>query len=137
MTDMLEPLAGRRVLVVDDSIEITALIRDVFAERNAVVTIANSGSQAMLLIQFFNFDLVLLDIVMPAPDGWDLLEFMRTRMPDLLARTILLTGDRYSRETLRRLGETRMAVVYKPFDLEELWAVARNRLTRADRTPAT
>ena len=137
MTDMLEPLAGRRVLVVDDSIEITALIRDVFAERNAVVTIANSGSQAMLLIQFFSFDLVFLDIVMPAPDGWDLLEFMRTRMPDLLVRTILLTGDRYSRETLRRLGETRMAVVYKPFDLEELWAVARNRLTRADRTPAT
>ncbi len=118
------PLAGRRILIVDDSRQITSLLRDVFASCEARTTGVNNGQTAMVQLQLGAFDLVLLDLVMPAPDGWDVLRFMRSVQPGLLERTILLTGDRYHCGPVRHIGETDIPVVYKPFDVYELRSIA-------------
>ena len=86
MPDQFSPLAGKRVLVVDDSPQITALVGDVFALCGAVVSTANSAPDAMAQLQIAPFDLVVLDLVMPGQDGWDYP--MQIDYADAWARTI-------------------------------------------------
>ena len=70
-------LNGKRVLVVDDSPEMTSLLAEVFADAGARVTQANRGQDAMDLLAADRFDLVLMDLTMPQPDGWRVLRFVR------------------------------------------------------------
>ena len=106
----------------------TALLRDVLASWRTSVAFANSGRDAMIQIQLDTFDLVLLDVVIPDVDGWEVLRFMASAKPELLSRTILLTGDRYGRGTAERIRRCGLPVVYKPFDVDKLRAVARDIL---------
>jgi DNA-binding response OmpR family regulator len=136
MAEQYESLTGKRVLIVDDEVQITSLVADVLTACGAKVTAANNGRDAMMLIQIADFDLVLLDLVMPDPDGWDVLRFMRHVRPALLRHTILLTGDRYHKDTLRLIDDAEVTVVYKPFELHELRASACKVLFRARSMPA-
>ncbi|HOF17458.1 MAG TPA: response regulator [Phycisphaerae bacterium] len=124
MDEKYDALQGRRVLVVDDSTQITSLIREVLRACGAEVVTVNSGQQAMVRVQVDEFDLLLLDVKMPEADGWRILMFVRDVQPELLPHTILLTGDRYHAETLQRAGQMAVPVIYKPFDVGELRAVA-------------
>ena len=120
MNDTKNTLSGRRVLVVDDSVGITSLLKEVFTDADASVTVANEGEQAMRCIVEERFDLVILDLIMPKPDGWDVLERIHRQRPELLRRTLVLTGDRY-RPTARQLRDGEgVEMLYKPFDIEEL-----------------
>ena len=132
MTDQFTPLAGKRILVVDDSPQITALLRDVFDLCGAAVRVANSGQDAMFQLRTAPFDLIVLDLVMPEPDGWDVLRFMRAAKPGLLRRTLLLTGDRYHRQTQRGIDDAELPVVFKPFAVDDLRAAACDALFAAE-----
>jgi DNA-binding NtrC family response regulator len=132
MTDQFRPLAGKRVLIVDDSPQITALVADVFRHCGAAASTANSGPDAMAQLQIATFDLVVLDLVMPEPDGWDVLRFMKAVRPALLGRTILLTGDRYHRQTRQSIDEAELRVVFKPFAVDDLRAAACDALFAAE-----
>ncbi len=132
MKDEFRSLAGKRVLIVDDSPHITMLLRDVFGSCGATVAVANSGRDAMVQLQVDSFDLMLLDLVMPEPDGWEVLRFARQIKPDLLERTVLLTGDRYNRHTVRDICDAELPAVFKPFALDDLRAAACDTLFRAE-----
>jgi DNA-binding response OmpR family regulator len=123
--------AGRRMLVVDDSPPITTLIREILEMDGARVFTVNTGSAAILQLELGTFDLVVLDLLMPDPGGWQVLRYIRSNRPGLLERIVLLTGDRYRRDTLRRIARVDLPVVYKPFDLEELRSAASTVLDRA------
>jgi DNA-binding NtrC family response regulator len=132
VSDQFMPLAGKRILIVDDSPQVTALVADVFGLCGAAVATANTGRDAMVQIQVATFDLVVLDLVMPEPDGWDVLRFMKTAKPALLRRTILLTGDRYHRQTRQFIDEAELRVVFKPFAVDDLRAAACDALFAAE-----
>ncbi|MCK4602448.1 MAG: response regulator [Phycisphaerae bacterium] len=136
MLSEFSALAGKNILVVDDSTQINSLLKEVFTDCGAKVTTASTGHSAMLLIQLGSFDLILLDLVMPKPDGWDLLNFMQRIKPQLLNRVILLTGDRYRDTTLRTISKTLMHVVFKPFDVDALRAKACETLNRGNLSAA-
>jgi len=124
-------LRDRRILIVDDFVQITSLLDEIFTRCGATVVTANSGRQALGALQDEEFDLVILDLVMPAPNGWDVLRFMRCNRAEMLGRTILLTGDRYHNTLLRDLSETEVCVVFKPFNLRLLRASACKLIQRA------
>ncbi|HAU38315.1 MAG TPA: hypothetical protein DCX07_11460 [Phycisphaerales bacterium] len=134
MDDQYDALRGRRILVVDDSTQITSLIREILRACGAEVVTVNSGQQAMVRVQVDEFDLLLLDVKMPETDGWRILMFVRDVQPELLPHTILLTGDRYHAETIHRAGQMAVPVIYKPFDVDELRAVACALLNPASGT---
>lgn len=113
-------MENRNVLIVDDSVQITALLEEVFSGFGARVSVVNNGSDAMMRLQLGSYDLILLDLVMPSPNGWDVLGFIREALPTMLGRTILLTGDRYHHWQLPQLDDTNVRVIYKPFDLGAL-----------------
>ncbi|MBL7133621.1 MAG: response regulator [Phycisphaerae bacterium] len=117
-------LAGRKLLVVDDCEEITRLLADMFSACGARVSRAKTADEAMRLIQSESFDLLVLDMVMPDVDGWDIHRLISRTSPTLAQRTIFITGDRWNRRTLSRLSAQGLPVVYKPFDLERFRQLA-------------
>jgi len=128
-------LVGAAVLVADDFPALTSLVAEVFRACRARVFTASSGQEAMMTLQLEHLDLVVLDLHMPPPDGWQVLQFIRQVCPDLLARTILLTADAYRQETLLRIRSAALPVVYKPFEVATLQRVARETLSRARHAP--
>jgi CheY-like chemotaxis protein len=117
-------LDGRKILVVDDSTDMTSLLADVFADAGARVTEANGGEDAMRLMVAEDFDVIFLDLSMPDPDGWAVLQFMQAFHADLLPRTIVLTAHAYGRAEARWPKGIPTAYMLKPFLLTDLMAQA-------------
>ena len=130
MPSEFSALAGRRILAIDDFVGITSLLKDLFEAHGASVVSANTGASAMLLAQMGVFDLVILDLVMPRPNGWDVLELLRRQRPELLARTIVLTGNHFNEDTVRRIAAQNLPAIYKPFDLDDLRRTSCEVLSR-------
>ncbi|MCE5327059.1 MAG: response regulator [Planctomycetaceae bacterium] len=123
-------LRGKRVLVVDDWPEVTSLISEILSQSGAQVEAVTDGYQAIQLLSAQPYDLLILDLGMPHPDGWEILDFMRQDAPEALDHTIVLTGRRYDPQTRQRLAAEELAVLYKPFSLEALLDLAVRALGR-------
>jgi DNA-binding NtrC family response regulator len=84
---MAEPL---RALLVDDEPEVRSLLAAVLARRSAVVAEAESGADALALLERRAFDVVLLDVVLPDRSGLDILRWAREH--DIDTEFIVMTG---------------------------------------------
>ena len=69
----------KRVMIVDDNKDITQLFGDVLHAQNYVVEVANCGEECLRKVERFNPDMILLDIMMPDMDGWEVLEELKKR----------------------------------------------------------
>lgn len=119
-------IAGKRVLILDDSPPIASLIREILATEGADPLDVHDAREAMSLVQTEPYDLLVVDLVMPEVSGWDFLRFLGSVCPHMLSRTLLLTGDRYHKRTLEWIDGVELPVLFKPFNIEELRrAVAR------------
>jgi CheY-like chemotaxis protein len=79
-----------RILVVDDDPQILKLYSKILTKGGYAVTIEPSGKQAIKILEDEPFDLLVLDLCMPQPDGFEVLEKIRTRHPGL--RTLVTSG---------------------------------------------
>jgi len=113
-------LSGRRILVVDDSPEITSLVEDILCADGAQVSTAHTGREAMALLLAEKFDVLLLDLTMPEPNGWDVLEFVGKTVPRMFARTAVLTGMCYDRDAAKTLQDKGITHLFKPFRIDSL-----------------
>lgn len=111
---------GPRVLVVDDDQSITDLLADLLETEGYKVVVFNSSKDVLYLARQFLPDVLLLDIMMPEIDGYDVCRFFKS--DPLLQRTriIVLTArdSLDARLTCYRAGADHF--LPKPFDLEEL-----------------
>jgi two-component system, NtrC family, response regulator GlrR len=73
----------RRILVVDDDPQVAKLYGLILTKQGYEVTAANSGAAAEKILDEDGADLVVLDLEMPKPDGFDLLKIFRIRKPEL------------------------------------------------------
>lgn len=113
-------LQGKRILIVDDSQQITSLLSEVFHLYGCAPSVANDGEQAMQQLSDGEYDLVVLDLVMPKPDGTDVLAYMQEHCPERLSCTLLLTGDRYTDATKQYIQTTEIPTLFKPFQIAAL-----------------
>ena len=60
------------ILVVDDDNRIRELIKEYLKDNNLIVSTAISAEKAKILIKQFKFDLIVLDVMMPGQDGFEL-----------------------------------------------------------------
>lgn len=84
------------ILLVDDHDLINNLVLhtlNVFGFKNVIKT--NSGGDAIKLLYEKKFDLVILDINMPAPNGFDILEFIKTNPKFKNIKVIILTANNF------------------------------------------
>jgi CheY-like chemotaxis protein len=116
------------VLVVDDNLDNTEIIARYLGARGYPVTVAHDGDEAMTLFEQTRPALVLLDVMMPGRDGWEVCRLMRQH-PVLgrRVRIIMVTAlDEWDdkRQALQTGADDYVA---KPFDLPKLAAtVERN-----------
>jgi two-component system, NtrC family, sensor kinase len=106
-----------RILVVDDDEPVARLIGDALeADGHATVRCASAG-EALARLAGERFDLLITDLRMPGRDGLGLIEEAARLQPGLRGRALLLTGDSLGQDVVPPAG---IAVLIKPFDLEEL-----------------
>ena len=109
------------VLVVDDNLDNTEIIARYLGARGYPVTVAHDGEEAMTLFEQTRPALVLLDVMMPGRDGWEVCRLMRQH-PVLgkRVRIIMVTAlDEWDdkRQALQTGADDYVA---KPFDLPKL-----------------
>jgi CheY-like chemotaxis protein len=120
-----------RILIVDDDEDLRILARKTLARGSNIILEAGSGKEAMQLIRTEKPDLVVLDLLMPSPDGFDVLRWMREDAQLRAVPVLVLTaqGDEDSIRTSFELGATDYLV--KPFTAPQLDVRVRSSLARA------
>ena len=116
------------ILVVDDEIEIAQLIKTLLSQEGMKVYCCYSGEEALTAFQNHEFDLAILDIMMPGMDGFDLCR--RIREQSSIPLIFLSAKDE---ETDKVIGFMLGADDYvsKPFKPRELVARVKARLRRS------
>lgn len=122
----------RKILVVDDELEIAKLVRAYLERAGFAVVTASEGSQALAVFRHERPNLVVLDLNLPGMDGLDVCRALR-RDSDI--PIIMLTAR--IEETDRLIGLELGADDYilKPFSPREVVARVRTVLRRAEGTP--
>ncbi|NNN19314.1 MAG: response regulator transcription factor [Acidimicrobiaceae bacterium] len=126
-----KPAIGR-VLVVDDETPITELVTMALRYEGYQMEQAHSGREAIEKVSHFHPDLLILDIMMPDLDGYEVAR--RLRQENQQVPIIFLTAKDSTEDKVRGLGIGGDDYVTKPFSLEELSArvAAILRRTRGD-----
>jgi CheY-like chemotaxis protein len=112
----------RRILVVDDDAAVRTLVQTVLERAGYDVTTARNGCEAIDLIAHSDYDLVLLDVVMPKLDGIGVVDELRKNNLGVLAHTYLLTAG--NSDDLKHLPVR--GVIVKPFDIRALIVEAKD-----------
>lgn len=116
------------VLVIDDDVDIVALLSRYFGANGYKVIAATSAAQARALISSQAIELVLLDLGLPDEDGLSLLRHLQMQWSGPI---IVVTGRGEAVERVVGLELGADDYVTKPFDLRELLARARSVMRRA------
>lgn len=120
-------MTGEKLLIVDDDTTLLRFLTDYLVQEGFVVQTADRGQAALRLFYDARPDLVLLDVMMPGMDGWEVC----ARLRELSEKpVILLTAKTSEADKLRgfRLGVD--DYITKPFSLAELRARIRAVLSR-------
>jgi two-component system alkaline phosphatase synthesis response regulator PhoP len=116
---------SKRILVVDDDREIVRMVRGYLEQAGYAVMDANDGETALHLLRRERPDLVLLDLMLPKRDGWELTRLMRAD-PALAAIPIIMLTARFADgDKIVGLELGADDYITKPFNPRELLARVR------------
>ena len=129
--------AERHLLVVDDDNRIRSLLKEFLARAGFRVTAAPDAAAARKLMASLDYDLVVLDVMMPGEDGFSLAKWMRER-PGEAGRTpvIILTARGRPDDRIEGLSLGADDYLAKPFEPRELLLRIEAILRRANARPA-
>ncbi len=108
--------AARPILVVDDDVEILAMLRDFLEGEGLTVRTATNGAEALDMIDEVAPALILLDMRMPVLDGWGFAARLRERHATY--PIVVMTAAESARRWADEIGAT--GYIAKPFDVNEL-----------------
>jgi len=125
-------MQGKKILVIDDDPVLRDMIAQTFKPTDSVVVTAYDGASGLREFYAQQPDLVILDIMMPSMDGWEVCRRIRqlTDVP-----VIMLTALNEDEDVIRGLDAGADDFVNKPFNPKVLLARARAALRRGDTTP--
>lgn len=122
------------ILVIDDDPDTCNLLAFFFSKRGYVTTVANSGPEALEWVELRKPDVIILDVMMPGMDGWEVFDQLG-KVSD--TPVLFLTATTSGESAVRALKAGAIDYVRKPFDLEELLArVETMLLNRRNKLPA-
>ena len=123
------------VLLVEDERAIADFIARGLEAEGYAVRAAADGEEGERLALSGDFDLVILDVMLPGRDGFSILESIRKALP--LLPVLLLTARGEIEDRVRGLDLGADDYLTKPFAFDELSARVRSRLRRPGQTAAT
>jgi two-component system OmpR family response regulator len=121
-----------RILVVEDEPKMARLLTRALAERGDVVEVATTGAQGLALARDTVFDAMLLDVMLPDTDGFEVCR--RLRQASVWTPVLVLTARGGVPDRVAGLDAGADDYVVKPFSLDELLARVR-ALVRRGPTP--
>jgi two-component system, OmpR family, response regulator len=124
-----------RLLVVDDEPRICRFVSRALAAQGHLVETAASGEDALCRAAARHFDLVVLDLLLPGVDGFEVLRSLLAQDSSLRVLVLSAVGDIDARVQCLRMGAA--DYLAKPFAVAELIARINARLTEAPARPAS
>ena len=116
---------SKTILLVDDDQRLRELLKDYLNEKNFQVFTSEDFNEARDILDFFLFDLIILDRMMPSGDGIDLIQHIKkvSKTP-----VIMLTAMGENMEKIKGLKTGSDDYISKPFEPEELYLRIENLL---------
>ena len=111
------------ILIVDDDNRIRDLLKDYLSENNYVVSTAENADQAKIKLEYFKFDLIILDVMMPGQSGFDLTKEIKKKIK---VPIILLTAKGEVENRIKGLEIGADDYIGKPFEPKELLLRIKN-----------
>ena len=107
-----------KILIVEDDTSIHSILEEILKQENYIVYNAYSGTEALMLLEKVQVDLILLDLVMPVKDGIYVLKEMRKQKID---KKVIVETSYNSPEVLSEVSNLGANYyILKPFDLDDL-----------------
>lgn len=116
-----------RILVIEDELKAGEYMRNGLTEAGYVVDVATNGVDGLHLAQEFLYDLILLDVMMPEMDGWEVMRNLENRVN---TPVLFLTARGTLEDKLKGLALGADDYLVKPFSFAELLARIRVALRR-------
>ncbi|MGZ3416298.1 MAG: ATP-binding protein [Polyangiales bacterium] len=117
-----------RVLVIDDEPRLLSVLTTMISEHHEVVTMADARVALDRLRTDDSFDVILCDLMMAGMTGMDLYDALRSSRPGLERRMVFMTGGTFTARAREFLSSTPQRWLEKPFEMERLLDVIRERL---------
>jgi DNA-binding NtrC family response regulator len=111
-------MAEYRVLLVDDEEEFVSALSERLMLRGIEVDSALNGEEALARLVEKEFEVVILDVMMPGLGGLEVLRQIKSTYPD--TQVILLTGHGSTREGIEGMRLGAFDYLIKPVDIEEM-----------------
>ena len=117
-----------RILIVEDEPDLLSGLAQALREEGYAVDTANDGEDGAYKAENYDYDAIVLDVMLPKLDGWQILGRLRK-----IKKTpvLMLTARDQSRDRVRGLDTGADDYVVKPFDLPELFARLRALIRRS------
>ncbi|MBW1936887.1 MAG: response regulator [Deltaproteobacteria bacterium] len=123
-------MLGAKILLVDDEVTFTENMAKLLNARGYRVTTANSGDEAIRMLEKENFDVVVLDLKMPGMDGLTTLKEIKKL--DLFTETLILTGHGSIDSALEAVKLGAYDYLTKPCEIDELVAKIEGAWAKKD-----
>jgi CheY-like chemotaxis protein len=127
---MANALAGIAVLLADDDADSREIVSFLLTQEGATVRSAQSAGEALELLIAWTPDVILLDIVMPVVDGYDLLSAIRHEPGLQDVPAVAITACAYPEDEARAFAAGFAAHVAKPFAGSDLLALVQRLAQR-------
>ena len=111
------------ILVVDDDDRIRSLLKDYLSENNYIVSTAENADEAKKKINYLKFDIIILDVMMPGQNGYDLTQEIKKKIK---VPIILLTAKGEVENRIKGLELGADDYIGKPFEPKELLLRIKN-----------
>jgi CheY-like chemotaxis protein len=119
------------ILVVDDNRDNVEIMRALLESRGYTVAEASDGKTALAKLEDIRPDLVLLDVMMPGMDGWQVCRTIKSHPSFGSTRVVMVTAKGGFEDKFEGMRAGADDYVVKPVDLKELTEkVARNLASR-------
>ena len=125
-----QPLREYSILLVEDDAELSGMMEEFLSSQSIALNVAHTGSEGLKRALEGRFDLIILDVMLPGMDGFELLRHLRRRssMP-----VIMLTARTEHEDKIRGLNAGADDYLAKPFSPDELLARVGAVLRRVGR----
>jgi signal transduction histidine kinase len=116
------------ILIVDDEPSVCNSIKELLRDFDYEIHTTNGGGEAIESLIKFNFDLILLDLLMPEVDGFQVMDYIAHNSPDTLV--IIMTGHATVDSAIEALKKGAYHYIRKPFEMGELINSINNALDK-------
>ncbi|MGE5170018.1 MAG: response regulator transcription factor [Rudaea sp.] len=120
--------AQKRILIVDDEPNIVIALEFLMRQNGFDVRVARNGEEALAAVADFRPDLVLLDVMMPVKDGYQVAQKIRANPEFRGLKIVMLTAKGRDTEISKGMAVGADAYVTKPFSTLDLVAQVKQML---------